>query len=269
MMNRFTKAALLLGMSTGAALLPPEIRAQSASGDLSPSVKVEREKPARDKKPTLRFLRENRDFLRAQLDRLRQVALQRDGEALPLSDRHLRFREMLEQILAAQDTVGIEQDRLDQMELLTSVRQIGDLESQLDLLEELLGEQRERLVELERDYVGRQQTALVVFLRGFPAGDGPEAVVLEQDDGSRVRVELDPSQREALRRGGIAQVFHEFVEPRAQAFTVKLEGAGWPATSTEVAVDPARGRLTFLQLELDRVEPGTTLANLRASTWTR
>jgi len=46
-------------------------------------VRVERERPMKDRHPTLRFLRDNKDFIRARYDRLRERLVTREGEALP------------------------------------------------------------------------------------------------------------------------------------------------------------------------------------------
>jgi len=208
--------------------------------------KVERADHDRPDKPTLRFLSENRDFLRAQLDRLRQIRVERDGEATVLSDRHLMFRGMLADILAAQDTLAAEQDVVDRRELLDRIGDLAGLEEQLDLVEGLLDEQETRLLQLERDFVGRQETALVFLVQGLPADAEPTGLVLTAGDGSVVRVPLGAAQRDALRRGGVAQIYHEFVEPRDQTLTLELDGV---ATHT-IPFSPARDRINFVQIDL-------------------
>lgn len=208
--------------------------------------KVERADHDRPDQPTLRFLTENRAFLRAQLDLLRQIRVERDGQATLLSDRHLMFRGMLRDILAAQDTMAVEQDLVDRRQLLDSIGDLAGLEEQLDLVEGLLDEQETRLLQLEQDFVGRQETALVFLVQGLPAHADPTALVLTAGDGSIVRVPLGAAERDALRRGGVAQVFHEFVEPRDQTLTLELDGV---ATHT-IPFSPTRDRINFVQIDL-------------------
>jgi hypothetical protein len=228
-------------------------------------VQVKREDPDEGKLPTLRFLRENRDFLRAQLDLLRQTVKQRDGQAQVLGERDLMFKDMLKDILAAQDTVSVERARMDQWTLLESVRQLGDLEGQLDLMESLLGDQQQRLTQLEADFVGLQQTALVILLRGTQES-APTAVLLQEDGEAPLRVALTDDDRQALAAGGIAQLFHELVEPRALSLTVSFEGTGWAdQPPRQVDLEPERDRLTFLELDLD----GWSDAAGWTSTWAR
>ncbi len=68
-------AAMVLGAGVLAAA-PPAL-AQAVT-----PVKVERVKPAQEKAPTLRFLKENIDFIRARYDRLHQTPVAAKGGAL-------------------------------------------------------------------------------------------------------------------------------------------------------------------------------------------
>ena len=79
---------------------------------------------------------------------------------------------MLRDVFAARDSVATAGDSLARQALLASITQLGHLESELDLMERQLEEQRGRLGILQDDFTGRQQTALVVLLSGFPAGGG-------------------------------------------------------------------------------------------------
>ena len=99
-------------------------------------LEVERVEQKKEKTVTLQFLKENREFLRGQLDLLR---LKRrgdvEGESSLLDPRYAMFQEMLRQIEAARETVGGEELALRRRELLESVTQLGDLEAQLDVIE--------------------------------------------------------------------------------------------------------------------------------------
>ncbi len=231
-------------------------------------VEVTKVKPERPKHPTLRFLKENRDFLRAQLDLLRQTARERAAGAGALDPRYLTYQEMLSQILAAKDSTAASADALERLALLDSIKRLGDLETQLDLFERLLAEQRDRLAILQDDFTGRQETALIVLLSGSPVAIPPAEVAITLEDSTTVRVPLAPEHRESLAHGGIAQLFHGFVEPREQVVAVTLSGATGTAGDTSyVVLEPARDRLTFLRLHLaGSAGPGAG-PDLKATTW--
>src|SRR5689334_8283559 len=115
-------------------------------------VKVERIKPKKEKLATLRFLKENRDFIRARYDQLQETPIAGRASAEDLDPRFLAYRAMLAQINAAKDSVATIADLHGREELLRSVTQLGDLESQLDLMERLLATQRTRLGVLQADF---------------------------------------------------------------------------------------------------------------------
>ena len=225
-----------------------------------PEVKVEHAEHQLPKKSTLRFLRENRDFLRAQLDRLRQTERNSDGNAKELSARDLFLRDLLARIEAGEDSLLREQALLAQREFLESVSELGELEQQLDDLEALLLAQRTRLGELEGDYLERQQTALMLILEGAPQGELPDVLVVREAGDRTWRVSLNEAQKQALREGGAAALLHEFVEPRAMQLTLLAEGAAfsdWPAWQLDVA--PERDRLTLVKLDFSHPKSGQPL----------
>jgi len=231
-------------------------------------VKVERVRPQREKHPTLRFLKENRDFIRARFDLLKEKPLESHGSAGEIDPRFLSYRDMLAKILAARDSVAVSEDARTRQELLASITQLGELEARLDLMDQLLAEQRGRLGVLQGDFTGSQQTALVVVVSGYPGEAAVSNVAITLEDGATLTVPLSPEQRESLRQGGVVQVFHGFVEPRAQVVEVALAGDRWPTgDSGFVTLDPARDRLTFLMLDLSTVRPDQGAATIRASTW--
>jgi len=105
---------------------------------------------------------------------------------------------------------------------------------------------------------------------------GPRAAMpahREQAVGSDrdfVRVPLTAQQQASLAQGGIAQIYHEFVEPREHAYAVSFEGEGWAGVApVVVAVMAARDRLTFLELDLSRLDGSQDTAGLLTSIWYR
>ncbi len=274
-MERLTKRGILnLAAVLLITTLITQVAGNSAMADEPVvSTEVKRTRTKGPKHSSLQFLRDNRVFMRAQLDRLSlMTTVTRDGEARLIDDRMLRLQEMAAAIAAARDTVDIEAATTTRRELLDSVTRLGELESQLGLIENLLGEQRVRLQFLEEDFLGQQHTALVILVRGLPADKAPEGIVLTEDD-EVLNVPLTAAQQASLRQGGVAQIFHRFVEPRDHLYTVGFAGAAWSAVpAVEVSVTTDRDRITFLELDLDQLEPESSAmpANgLVAKVWQR
>jgi hypothetical protein len=232
------------------------------------AVKVERVRPEKEKLATLRFLRENRDFIRAQYDRLRQREVARRGAAVPIDPRFLDYARLLAEIQAAQDSLARAEDARARQHLLESITQLGGLEQQLDLMERLLVDQRTRLATLEDDFTGHQETALMVVVSGYPGAAPISEIAVALDDGDSVRMALTDEQRESLRKGGVIELCHRFVEPRQQVIAFTLQGDVWPGgNSGFVTIEPARDRLTFLRFDLSQVEAAQGGASVQASTW--
>ena len=159
-------------------------RTKSAAGAAAPSlapapvtvavppdaaaIRVERVKPEKEKHPTLRFLKENRDFIRGRFDLLRQRPIAGRGETAAVDPRFLAYQSMLAGVLGARDSVASAEERRSRLTLLASVTQLGDLESELDGMERLLAAQRDRLTVLQADFTGHQQTALAVVITVDP-----------------------------------------------------------------------------------------------------
>jgi len=208
---------------------------------------------------TLRFLRENRDFLRAQLDRLRQLRVEVDRSPLELSARDLLLRELMAEIDAGEDSLAYEKSLLARQELMQSVGELEGLEDQLDRLQTLLDQQADRLMRIEADYADRQRTALLIYVQNFPSDSAPAGIILEDEGSTRWRIELDSAQQEALRAGGAAQLLHEFVEPREQTYSIRFVGGGFDEQpARELHVAPVRDRLNLLSIDLaqlDEVSP--------------
>jgi hypothetical protein len=254
------------------AACPALVGAQSDADSVGvvETIEVKRADTEEPKHTSLKFLKDNRVFIRAQLDLLRvQTTRTRTEPAQVIDQRFLLLEQMSAAIAAARDTVSAESLLTAQRQLMTSVTQLGELEQQLSLVEDLLSEHRTRLLALEQDFLGHQETALVIVMKGFVGKPAPSAIVITEDSDV-VRVELSPEQRASLAQGGIAQVYHEFVEPRAHVFSVGFEGEGWPvAAGISVTVDAARDRLTFLGLDLTRLDPSREAMGLLTDVWYR
>ena len=230
-------------------------------------VKVERVKPHEETAPTLRFLRENRDFIRAQFDRLREEPVEGHTGA-GIDPRFLSYPRLLADALASRDTVGSAEEARSRRHLIESIAQLGTLEAQLDLMERQLAHQRTRLAYLEDDFAGHQQTALMVMLSGYPKEVEVGEVMVTIADGPGLRVPLTPEQCQSLRQGGVVELFYGFAEPREQVVQISLGGAPLSGgDSGFVTVSPMRDRLMFLRFDLSDVQPAQGGASVRASTW--
>jgi hypothetical protein len=150
-------------------------------------------------------------------------------------------------------------------ELFASVSQLAELEDQLDQMERQLAFQRGRLDTLERDFLTDQRTELLVVLSGFPSGVALPRLALELEDGGVTTLPLAESQQTALRQGGLVEIFHGFVEPRAQVLRVEF-GDGATATGY-LSLDPIRDRLNLLRLDVSGLSVEGGAAAVRASTW--
>ena len=231
-------------------------------------VQVERVRPAREKLATLRFLKANRDFIRARFDRLRQESREAAAGAGALDPRFLRYRELLTQVNAAKDSVTTASDARERQGLFQSVSDLASLERELDQMERLLDAQRARLGVLQHDFAGRQRTELNLLVTGAPVAGTVDSVALTLEDGTRVVAGLDGTQRDALKHGAVFEVFRGLVEPREQVFEVALIGTGWSDVGHGyVTLEPGRDRLTFLQLDLAQANPARGINSLIASSW--
>ncbi len=232
-------------------------------------VRVERVRPSREKLHTFRFLRENRDWIRAQIDQLREKTAGRSRTAEPIDPRFLDYQRMLDEVLAGRDSTAVAAERWRRQELFGSVTELGQLEARLDQMERLLAEQRTRLGILQDDFTGRQQTALTIVVSGDPEAAAVGAIAVTLEDGDTLSVPLSVEQRQALRRGGVLQIFHGLVEPRRQVVEIGIDGDGWRrGDSGFVTLEPPRDRLTFLRIDLTPAHSGIGPSSLVASTWT-
>lgn len=263
-------AALLLA----ATLVSPAARAEEplaeapaaeapVPGAVPAEIEVKRVKPDRPKLKMLRFLSANKDYLRAELDRLRVQSVSVRGDAAAIDPRFLRYGEMVAAAHAAGDSAAAADSARAGRELFASVTELGSLEGELDLLDRALAAQRARLDVLQADFTGDQRTALAVVLSGWPGDASPAGLVFSLEDGTRESVSLTDEQRAALRAGGAVQVLHRLVEPRDQVFAIEFGEAGTPGW---IQLEPARDRLNLLRFDLSRLAAGDA-ASVAATTW--
>lgn len=253
--------ALCASAPSFAATPAPEAESESVT-----EVKVDRVRPMRPKHPTLRFLRENRDFLRARLDLLRASRSEHPGATDALDPRWLTYQAILSGASAGRDSVTAADDRQARRTLLTHIGELSDLEQELDGMDRVLDAQAGRLTALDADFAGRQQTALVLLLKGHPAGGAPAALRVAFEDSTVLDIALTAEQRTALANGGIAELHHGFIEPREQV--IELSVARGTATERGwITLVPARDRLTFLQLDISELDAPDAGRRLRAGSW--
>jgi hypothetical protein len=241
--------------------------APAPAQDAAVEVRVERIKPGKERLATLRFLKENRDFIRARFDLLRERTLEVRAGAESVDPRFLAYREMLAAAMAGADSAAALAERQERTRLLASIRELGDLEDRLDRLEDLLDGQFVRLAEIEADFTGRQRTELIVLVRGTPSPSAGE-IVIAVEGAPLQRVSIDPAQQAALADGGVMQVFHAAVEPREQTLELTLGGDAWAAAPAGwLTLTPERDRLTLLEIDLSGAAPADGGAGVRARAW--
>lgn len=260
-------AALLValacpGPATAVVAVPPAPQSRPAV------VRVERVRPARAALPTLRFLKTNRDFFRSRLDQLREAPLAQGDDARAIDPRFLAYRTMVNDALAASDSLGVSASDREHHQLLASVAEFARLEAELDQMERLLAAQGTRLTALQADFTGRQRTALAIVVSGYPQGADVSSLTLRFDDGSSREATISPAEREALAHGGVLELFHGLIEPREQVLEVALAGERLAAAEAGfVTLDPKCDRLTFLRFDLSSLRPASGASAVVASTW--
>ena len=258
--------------STAPAASPAESAALRELVGAEPStareVRVEAVKPERAKHATLEFLKENRAFIRARYDRLRETPIASRAPDGEVDSRFTAYRELLANALIARDSVRAADEAGNRRALFDRAEQLVDLETELDQLERVLGDQRGRLAVLQRDFTGAQKTELVIVLSGWPGRVAPEHLTLQLENRVTITVPLDATQRDILVRGGLVQVVHERVEPRSQIVEVALAGGPWPqAKRGFITLDPEHNRLNFLRLDLSAARPDQSTGGVLARTW--
>lgn len=232
------------------------------------AVSVERVRPRKEARPTLRFLKANRDFFRSQLDLLREQPLALRAGARDIDPRFLAYRAMMNDALAATDSLDRTAGDRERHAALSGAGGIASLEGELDQMDRVLANGRARLAALQADFSGSQRTALAIVVSGYPQGAELDSLSIRFDDGSTCQVAVSREARESLLHRGVLEVFHGLIEPREQVLEVSVVGQRLAGRAAGyVTVDPRRDRLTFLQLELSAVRPATGAPAILASTW--
>lgn len=241
--------------------------APMASAQTVTEVKIERVKPKEEDHPTLQFLKENKDFIRARFDLLRERTRARQGDATEIDPRFLAYQKMLGEIHAGRDSMVVINSQQQRLELFASITELGALDSRLDVMERLLDEQRDRLGVLQNDFTGDQRTALLVVVTGHPAGT-LSGIDLTLDDRAPLSVPLSTEQCATLKRGGTVEVFHGFVEPREQIIRLSVASDRWAAGEAGYAIlYPTRDHLSLLRLDLSGMDAVRGAPSIQASTW--
>ncbi len=254
--------------------LAPRVHAEAPEGvAVTPTatpteVRVERVKPKREKHPTLRFLKANRNFIRARLDLLRETPGDAVASAEAIDPRLLAYRDIMMAALSAGDSVQTSDQARQRRTLFASVTELGQLESQLDQLERLLAAQRVRMTAMQDDFTGRQRTTLAIVARGFPSASVITQVSVQLEDGAEVTLTLTDAQQSSLRAGGVLELFHGLIEPRDQVVRVAVASGPTPMGELGfISLAPPRDRLTFLQLDFSTLQVSPGVAGMRATTW--
>lgn len=231
-------------------------------------VRVDRVRPRKEKLATLRFLKTNRDFLRSRLDLLRETPLEQHTSALDIDPRFLAYRDLVAAARASGDSVAVAADADQRRELFASITDLGALESQLDLMERLLADQRTRLTVLQEDFAGHQRSALAIVVSGAPRDGAPAVISITRDDGTSITMPLSPGEQASLIQGGVLELSHGLIEPREQVLEIAFGGGLWAgAPHGFVTLSPARDHLTFLRLDLEGVSADSGASGVLATTW--
>ncbi|MFI5370826.1 MAG: hypothetical protein ACHQ52_04640 [Candidatus Eisenbacteria bacterium] len=231
-------------------------------------VRVERVKPPHEKPPTMRFLKANRAFIRSRFDVTREHPVTSKGDAVAVDPRFLAYQQLLASVNAGRDTVARDDAAARQREYLARVGELADLETQLDRMERLLAEQRDRLGVVQADFTGHPLTELIVVASGDPGQSAPATLAVALESGDTLVTTLTDEQRGVLARGGVVELYRGFVEPREQTLELTLAGGAWPATESGwLTLDPPRDRITLVRFDLATARPATGVAGIRASTW--
>jgi hypothetical protein len=193
--------------------------------------------------PHLPFFRANRDWVLRALESLKPPAGTPGMEAQawkfdPFKDESAWAR--LQAVQASLDSA-------------TSIGDLGVFRASLDSLLLAARTSGARLDSLDRCFVAHLRTSLAVTL-GAPAGLEVERVEAALDGEPLVTHALSAEEQAALAAGGVLEIAHRVVEPRAQKLEVRAWTRGAAAPSrTEVVVDPAPDLLSVVHLDL--VEP--------------
>ncbi|MFN0150267.1 MAG: hypothetical protein ACKVU1_06080 [bacterium] len=245
----------------------------SSAGDAidGANVRVEHSPEKPTKKPNLEFLKTNRDFFRGQLDALRQIAGKGvDGGARLIDPRTLRYQEMLDEIARERAAVSGTTDRFLRAELLAAIEELAMLDAEVAGIESTLTRAEDRLAEVARDVESDQRAEILIVLSCEEGAEPPVELELREDGELRARIVFVEVEREALRRGGIAEIHRHLAEPRPHAVDARCVGAAPAETSAcAITVTPERDQLTIVEMTLARAAEPSASPRLEARAWAR
>jgi hypothetical protein len=203
---------------------------------LAPAVRAEDE-------AHLPFFRANRDWVLRALESLKQpIAAPGAGTRAwnfdPFADASAYAR--LRAVQASLDSA-------------TTLGDLGVFRAALDSLLAVAVRSGARLDSIDYCFASHLRTSLAVTL-ATPKDVDLERVEALLEGQPVLQHELSVEERAALAAGGVLQLVHRVVEPRAQNLEVRAWTKGAPAPSrTEVPIDPDPDRLSVYHLDL--VEP--------------
>lgn len=224
-------------------------------------IEIQKEEPERPKLPTLRFLEENLAFLRARIDPLREVREREFEVKKEIDPRYLSLlameRELAQHRKAQRDAGGDS--------VVTNALAIAEVEAELDRVEDIMQSAEQRLARLETDFVQRQSTGFLCVLQGRE--NLPDEVALHWEDGRKSVLLLGAEEHAYLAGGGLLELFHDLVEPRAQYVQLSCASESSGRRAGYLELDPARDRLSVLELDVSEWKTGEALEQVQAQLW--
>jgi hypothetical protein len=194
--------------------------------------------------PHLPFFGANRDWVLRAFEGLKKPAAPADASARAWSFDPFADASAWQKLQAVRAS----------LDSATTLGDLGAFRGALDSL--LLAAQASggRLDSLDRCFARHLRTALEVTLATKPSLD-VERVEAWLDGTLIEQHALSAEERAALAAGGVLEVLHRVVEPRAQALEVRAwtRGAAAPS-STALVVDPSPNQLSIVHLDLDAAQ---------------
>lgn len=248
-LNRSAVGILVCGLWIAA---PADAPAEEA---LVPhQVEVSRIKPAKETRRTLRFLQENIDFLRSQLDQLATRERESSRTATSIDPATLELGRLLREAETAVRGSGDPAEDAEGARWIENLESLLAVEAALADLDHSLDEQSGRLSALTDLYLVQPPTALIVARQG---GTVVAGLRLIDDTGLTRRIDLPPDAelQQSLERGGLALLVHERVEPRRQTWACVVGDAA----PVFVTFQPTPGSTSLLILDLEGETAGIPL----------
>jgi hypothetical protein len=240
------------------------------SNDAPGAVRVERIEPRDPKRPTLVFLKANRDFFRTQLDFLRMKAAGSAGGAVMLDERTLALRELIDEIGRDHARASEAGDHVGRAELLATVEEMAAFDAEIAAIESLLTRQETRMDAVARDFLGDEITELIVLFRAGAGARSLASIEIEIDGEVREALAVTEVERRGFERGGIAEIERRLAEPRAHEIRVRARNEQGVVLAEEmVTVEAARGQMTFVEFAQGGGADAAAPQELATRTWTQ